>query len=121
MENIQWLVMAGIAIVAVTTTIHFGIQNLRNVIAQCARDAYASGRVEAKLDSLEQLVRGVIADVGVVNRKLDAHDVLLRQLGREAKKRNRRLRKRVEAMLLYGPMSGGPNSSDVQMEPRLSG
>ena len=88
MAEIQWLVMAAVAIVAVIATIYFGIQNLRNVITQRERDSgYASGRIEAKLEYLEQ--------------KLDATNVLIRQLGREAKKQSRRLRKlrkRVEAL-----------------------
>ena len=128
MENVQWLVMAGVAIVAVVATIYFGIQNLRNVITQRERDAgYASGRVEAKLESLEQLVRGVNEDVRGVNEdvrvaseKLDAHDVLLRQLRREAKKQNRRLRKlrkRVEALESNGPMPPtDPASSEAHVE-----
>ena len=108
MENGQWLVMAAVAIVAVVATIYFGIQNLRNVITQRERDAgYASGRVEAKLENLEQLVRGVTENVGVVNEKLDAHDVLLRQLRREAKRQSRRLRKlrkRVKVLEANGQM-----------------
>lgn len=58
MENVQWLVIAGVAIVAVTTTIYVGVQNLQAVIAQGEWDAgYASGRIEAKLENLEQLLR----------------------------------------------------------------
>lgn len=87
MADFQWLVMAAVAVVAVVVTIYFGVQNLRNVVMQRERDSgYASGRVEAKLENLEQLLR-------VVNEKLDAHDMLLRQLRREAKKQNKRLRK----------------------------
>ena len=100
MEDLQWLAMPAVA-TAVIVTMYFGIQTLRNVIMQRERDdGYASGRVEAKIESLEQIVRGVnenlrlvTEDVRVVNEKLDAHDVLLRQLRREAKKQNRRLRK----------------------------
>ena len=95
MANLQWMVMAAVAIVAVVVTIYFGIQNLRNVLMQRERDSgYASGRVEAKLENLEQHLR-------VVNEKLDAHDVLLREVRGEAKKQSRRLRKlrkRVEAL-----------------------
>lgn len=121
MENVQWLVMAVVAIVAVVATIYFGIQNLRNVITQRERDAgYASGRGEAKLENLEQLVRGVTEDVGVVNEKLDAHDVLLRQLRREAKRQSRRLRKlgkRVKVLEFNGPMPPtDPTSSEVRVE-----
>ncbi len=101
MEDLQWLAMPAVATVAVIVTMYFGIQTLRNVIMQRERDdGYASGRVEAKLENLEQLVRGVnenlrvvTEDVRVVNEKLDAHDVLLQKLRREAKKQNRRLRK----------------------------
>lgn len=135
MADFQWLVMAAVAIVAVAATIYFGIQNLRNVITQRERDSgYASGRVEAKLENLEQLVRGVnenlrgvtedvrrvTEDVRGVTEKLDAHDVLLRQLRREAKKQNRRLRKlrkRVEALESDGPMPPtDPASSGARME-----
>lgn len=121
MENIQWLVMAVVAIVAVAATIYFGIQNLRNVITQRERDeGYASGRVEAKLENLEHLVRGVNEDVRVANEKLDAHDVLLRQLHREAKKQNRRLRKlrkRVEVLESNGPVPPtDPTSSEARIE-----
>lgn len=87
MADFQWLVMAAVAVVAVVVTIYFGVQNLRNVVMQRERDSgYASGRVEAKLENLEQLLR-------VVYEKLDAHDMLLRQLRRQAKKQNKRLRK----------------------------
>lgn len=120
MENIQWLVMAGVAIVAVVATIYFGTQNLRNVITKRERDeGYASGRVEAKLENLEQLVRGVNEDVRVANEKLDTHDVLLRQLRREAKKQSRRLRKlrkRVEALESDGP---APPTAPVSSEARI--
>ena len=121
MENVQWLVMAVVAIVAVVATVYFGIQNLRNVITQRERDAgYASGRVEAKLENLEQLVRSVTEDVGVVNEKLDAHDVLLRQLRREAKKQSRRLRKlrkRVKVLESNGPTPPtDPTSSEARVE-----
>ena len=148
MENIQWLVMAMVAIVAVAATIYFGIQNLRNVITQRERDAgYASGRVEAKLENLEQLVRavnedvravkedvravkedvrgvkedvrGVMADLRVVKEKLDVHDVLLRQLRREARKQSRhlrKLRKRVEALESPVPPTD-PTSSEAHIEP----
>ena len=128
MADFQWLVMAAVAIVAVAATIYFGIQNLRNVITQRERDSgYASGRVEAKLENLEQLVRGVnenlrvvTEDVRVVTEKLDAHDVLLRQLRREAKKQSRRLRKlrkRVEALESDGPVPPtDPASSGARME-----
>ena len=141
MENIQWLVMAMVAIVAVAATIYFGIQNLRNVITQRERDeGYASGRVEAKLENLEQLVRavnedvravkedvrganedvrGVMADLRVVKEKLDVHDVLLRQLRREARKQSRRLRKlrkRVEALESPVPPTD-PTSSEAHIEP----
>lgn len=121
MADFQWLVMAAVAIVAVAATIYFGIQNLRNVIMQRERDSgYASGRVEAKLENLEQLVRGVTEGVRGVTEKLDAHDVLLRQLRREAKKQNRRLRKlrkRVEALESHGPMPPtDPASSGARME-----
>ena len=127
MEDLQWLVMPAVAAVAVFVAMYFGIQNLRNVIMQRERDdGYASGRVEAKLENLEQLVRGVnenlrvvTEDMRVVNEKLDAHDELLRQLRREAKKQNRRLRKlrkRVEA-LESGPASPtDPASSGARVE-----
>ena len=128
MEGLQWLVMPAVAAVAVFVAMYFGIQNLRNVIMQRERDdGYASGRVEAKLENLEQLVRGVnenlrvvTEDMRVVNEKLDAHDELLRQLRREAKKQNRRLRKlrkRVEALESGGPVPPtDPDSSGARME-----
>ena len=101
MADVQWLVMSAVAIVAVIATIYFGIQNLRNVITQREQDSgYARGRIEAKLENLEQLLR-------IVNEKVDAHDVLLRQIRREAKKQGRRLRKlhkRVEALESGGPV-----------------
>ena len=127
MEDLQWLAMPTVATVAVIVTMYFGIQTLRNVIMQRERDdGYASGRVEAKLENLEQLVRGVnenlrvvTEDVRVVNEKLDAHDVLLRQLRREAKKQNRRLRKlrkRVGALESGGPVPPtDPTSSGARM------
>ena len=91
MAEIQWLVMAAVAIVAVIATIYFGIQNLRNVITQRERDSgYASGRIEAKLENLEQLWRTTDDDMRLVKEKLDATNVLIRQLGREAKKQSRR-------------------------------
>ena len=106
MADLQWMVMAAVAIVAVVVTIYFGIQNLRNVLMQRERDSgYASGRVEAKLENLEQHLRVVNEKLEqhlrVVNEKLDAHDVLLREVRGEAKKQSRRLRKlrkRVEAL-----------------------
>ena len=128
MEYLQWLAMPAVAIVAVIVTMYFGIQNLRNVIMKRERDdGYARGRAEAKLENLEQLVRGVnenlrtvTEDVRVVNEKLDAHDVLLRQLRREAKKQNRRLRKlrkRVEALEPGAPVPPtDPASSGARME-----
>ena len=114
MADFQWLVMAAVAIVAVIATIYFGIQNLRNVITQRERDSgYASGRVEAKLENLEQLLR-------IVNEKVDAHDVLLRQIRREAKKQGRRLgklRRRVEALESSGPAPPtDPTSSEARKE-----
>ena len=114
MADFQWLVMAAVAIVAVIATIYFGIQNLRNVITQRERDSgYASGRVEAKLENLEQLLR-------IVNEKVDAHDVLLRQIRREAKKQGRRLgklRRRVEALESSGPAPPtDPTSSETRKE-----
>lgn len=113
MADVQWLLMAAVAVVAVIATIYFGIQNLRNILTQRERDAgYASGRVEAKLESLEQLLR-------VVNGKVDAHDVLLRQIRREAKKQSRRLRKlrkRVDVLESNGPMPPtDPTSSEARM------
>lgn len=121
MENVQWLVTAAVAIAAVAATIYFGTQNLRNVITKREREeGYASGRVEAKLENLEQLVRGVNEDVRVANEKLDAHDVLLRELRREAKKQNRRLRKlrkRVEVLESNGPAPPtDPTSSEARIE-----
>ena len=87
MAEFQWLAMPAVAVVAVIAAIYFGIQNLRNVITQRERDAgYASGRIEAKLENLEQLLRGV-------NQRLDAHDVTLQELRHEARKQSRRLRK----------------------------
>ena len=121
MADFQW-VMPTVAVVAVIATIYFGNQNLRNVITQRERDSgYASGRVEAKLENLEQLVRVVSENLSVVNEnlremnakldahdvKLNAHDVLLRQIRREAKKQGRRLgklRRRVEALESSGPV-----------------
>ncbi len=97
----QWLAMPAIAVVAVIAAIYFGIQNLRNIVTQRERDsAYASGRIEAKLENLEQLLRGVnqrldahSEKLDLHNSKLDAHDVMLQELRREAKKQSRRLRK----------------------------
>lgn len=134
MEDLQWLAMPVVATVAVIVTMYFGIQTLRNVIMQRERDdGYASGRVEAKLENLEQLVRGVnenlrvvTEDMRIVNEKLDAHDELLRQLRREAKKQNRRLRKlrkRVEALEARGPVPPtDPDSSGavVRQSPMLT-
>lgn len=85
-ESQGWMVVA-IVIVTVIVFIYFSIQNLHSVITQCERDSsYASGRMEAKIENLEQLVRVVI-------KKLHARDVLLRQLHRDAKKQNKRSRK----------------------------
>jgi len=129
MEYLQWLAMPAVATVAVIVTVYLGIQNLRNVIMQRERDdGYARGRAETKLENLEQLVRGVnenlrvvTEDVRVVNEKLDAHDVLLRQLRREAKKQNRRLRKlrkRVEALESIAPVPPmDPTLGGAPMEP----
>ena len=122
MEDLQWLAMPAVATVAVIVTMYFGIQTLRNVIMQRERDdGYASGRVEAKLENLEQLVRGVnenlrvaTEDVRVVNEKLDAHDVLLRQLRREAKKQNRRLRKLRERRGVGVRWPGAPNGPHLE-------
>ena len=118
MADYQWLVMPAVVGVAIVVSIYFGTKNLRNVITQRERDSgYASGRVEAKLENLEQLVRGV-------GEKLDAHDVLLRQLRRDAKKQNRRLRKlrkRVQALESDGTgPSKDPTSSAARIEPPLS-
>ena len=116
MADYQWLVIPAVAIVAVLVTFYLGKQNLRNVVAQRERESnYASGRIDAKLENLEHIWRGVDEKLrgvdeklrGVddrlrgVDEKLDAHDVLLRQLHGEAKKQNRRLRKlrqRVEVL-----------------------
>ena len=122
MEDLQWLAMPAVAAVAVFVAMYFGIQNLRNVIMQRERDdGYASGRVEAKLENLEQLVRGVNENLRVLNEKVDAHDVLLRQLRREAKKQNRRLRKlrkRVEALESDAPVPPmDPTLGGAPMEP----
>ena len=58
MEDIQWLAMAAVAIIAVNTTIHVCIQSLQTIILQGEWDAgYVSGRIEAKLENLEQLLR----------------------------------------------------------------
>ena len=124
MEDLQWLAMPAVATVAVIVTMYFGIQTLRNVIMQRERDdGYASGRVEAKLENLEQLVRGVnenlrvaTEDVRVVNEKLDAHDVLLRQLRREAKKQNRRLRKLRERRGVGVRWPDAPNGPEDRLE-----
>ena len=121
MEDFQWLAMPAVATVAVIVTMYFGIQTLRNVIMQREReDGYASGRVEAKLENLEQLVRGVNENLRVLNEKVDAHDVLLRQLRREAKKQSRRLRKlrkRVDALESGGPVPPtDPASSGAGVE-----
>ena len=128
MADFQWLVMAAVAIVAVIATIYFGIQNLRNVITQRERDSgYASGRVEAKLENLEQLARVVNENLREMNAKLDAHDVkldahdvLLREIRREAKKQSRRLRKlgkRVEVLESSGPVPPtDPTSSEARKE-----
>ena len=76
MADFQWLVTPAVAFIAVIVAIYFGIQNLRNVITQRERDAaFASGRLDARLENLEQLMRAM-------NKKLDAHDVLLRQVRR---------------------------------------
>ena len=114
MADVQWLVMSAVAIVAVIATIYFGIQNLRNVITQREQDSgYARGRIEAKLENLEQLVR-------IANEKLNAHDALLRQIRREAKKQSRRLRKlgkRVEVLESSGPVPPtDPTSSEARKE-----
>ena len=121
MADFQWLVMAAVAIVAVIATIYFGIQNLRNVITQRERDSgYASGRVEVKLENLEQLLRVVNDKLDAHDRKLDAHGVLLRQIRREAKKQGRRLRKlrkRVEVLEFIGPVPPtDPTSNDARRE-----
>lgn len=122
MAEYQWLVMAAVAIAAVIVTIYFGVQNLRNVAVQRDRESgHASGRVEAKLENLEQLVRTVSEDLRTVNGKLDAHDVLLRQMRGEAKKQGRRLRKldkRVEALEsnLPVPPTNPPASSAKVLE-----
>lgn len=114
MAEIQWLVMAAVAIVAVAATIYFGIQNLRNVITQRERDSgYASGRIEAKLENLEHLLHKTDEDLRLVKEKLEANNVLIGQVRREAKKQNRRLRKlrkRVDALEsnLTVPPTGPP-------------
>ena len=60
MADILWLVIAAVAIVALVSTIHFGIQSLRTVIMRCEWAAgYANGRIEVKLENLEQLLRRV--------------------------------------------------------------
>lgn len=127
MADFQW-VMPTVAVVAVIATIYFGNQNLRNVITQRERDSgYASGRVEAKLENLEQIVRVVNENLREMNAKLDAydvklnaHDALLRQIRREAKKQGRRLRKlgrRVEALESGGPVPPtDPASSGARQE-----
>ena len=134
MADFQW-VMPTVAAVAVIATIYFGNHNLRNVITQRERDSgYASGRVEAKLENLEQLVRVVNENLSVVNEnlrevnakldahdvKLNAHDALLRQIRREAKKHSRRLRKlrkRVEVLESSGPVPPtDPTSGGIRQE-----
>ena len=87
MAELQWLAMPVVSALAVIATIYFGRQNQRNVVTQREHDSgYASGRIEVKLENVEQMLRGV-------NQRLDAHDVLLRQLRGEAKKQSKRLRK----------------------------
>ena len=88
MAEIQWLVMAAVAIVAVVATIYFGIQNLRNVITQRERDSgYASGRIEAKLENPEHLLHKADEDLRLVKEKLEANNVLIGQVRREARSR----------------------------------
>lgn len=121
MADLQWLVTPGVAFIAVIVAIYFGIQNLRTIITQRERDAaFASGRLDARLENLEQLVRAVDENLRAMNEKLDAHDVLLRQVRREAKKQNRRLRKlrrRVEALESKSTVPPKyPTSSEAQTE-----
>lgn len=103
MEDIQWLAMVAVAIVAVAATTYFAIQNLQDVMQREWDAGYASGRVEAKLENLEQLVRVLTDDVRVVNKKMGAHDLLLRQMRCKMKKQGKRLRKRSSGEV-YGPV-----------------
>lgn len=115
MADFQWLVMAVVAIVAVIVTIYFGVRNLRNVITRQERDAgYASGRVDAKLESIEHKLGAVDAKLGSVERKLEAHDLTLTEVRGEAKKLGRSIRKlsrRVRALESRGTPPTGPHSA----------
>ena len=101
MTELQWLAMPVVAALAVIATVYFGRQNLRNAATQREHDSgYASGRIEAKLENLEQMLRDVNHRLDAHSEKLDAHsrkldaqDIVLRQLRHEARKQSRRLRK----------------------------
>lgn len=116
MAEFQWLVMPAVTVLAVFVTWYLGARNLRNAVAQRKGEAgqrereagYADGRVDAKLETLEQLLRDTNAKLDAHDRKLDAHSAKLdahdllfaRVLGETKKlgKRVRRLTKRVEAL-----------------------
>ena len=76
--DFQWLLMPVVAIIALIITVYFGVHNLRNVITRQERDAgYASGRVDAKLESIESKLGAVDAKLENVERKLEAQDLML--------------------------------------------
>ena len=128
MADFQWLAMPIVAIIALIIIVYFGVHNLRNIVTRQDRDAgYASGRVDAKLETVEgklESVEGRFATVDAkletveqlvrtTNAKLEAHDLILTEMRGETKKLSRRVRKlskRVEALESGDAPSPGPSA-----------
>lgn len=126
MADFQWLLMPAVTILAVFVTWYLGARNLHIAIAQRKGEAgqrereagYADGRVDAKLETLEQLLRDTNAKLDAHDKKLDAHDLLFARVLGETKKlskRVRRLTKRVEALEPDGDPPTGPRRDHLHV------
>ena len=133
MADFQWLLMPAVTILAVIVTGYLGVQNLRNALTQRERDAgHAEGRMEAKLEVIEQRLRDIDVKLNTHDRKLDAagakldahgakldaHDLLLERAVGETKKLSRRVRrltKRVEALEPDGDPPTDPRHGNLRV------
>lgn len=119
MAEFQWLVMPAVTILAVIVTGYLGVQNLRNALTRRERDAgHADGRVEAKLEAIEQRLRDINVKLDATGAKLDAHDLVLERVvgeTRKLSKRVRRLTRRVEALEPDGDPPTDPRHGNVRL------
>lgn len=126
MAEFQWLVMPAVTILAVIVTGYLGVQNLRNALTRRERDAgHADGRVEAKLEAIEQRLRDINVKLDAAGAKLDAHgaklnahDLVLERVVGETRKLSRRVRRltrRVEALEPDGDPPTDPRHGNVRL------